>query len=348
MQSQNIIPVTLITGFLGSGKTTLLSALLKQEEMANAAIVINEFGEVGLDHALIENSGKQIIELQNGCICCTIKGDLTQTLTDLQQKMKSGTIPVFDRLLIETTGLADPIPIIHTLMTSPDLKLHYTLDGVITLVDAANGEHTLDTQLESVKQAALAERIILTKTDLVDEKIQTSLIERLHIINPAVSVIQASFGNVAVSELLTLGTYNPSNKTEDVKEWLAAEKYGDNHHHHEHDHKHHHHNKNRHGNNIQAFSVVSSKPIRKENFSYFLDLLTARIGPDMLRVKGIINVEGEQHPAIIHGVQHIFHKVRWLDDWPDEDTRTRLVFITSNTKKQQIEGLCKAILGTTN
>lgn len=360
-QIKDPIPVTLITGFLGSGKTTLLSSLLKLDEMADAAVVINEFGEVGLDHDLIERRRDNIIELQNGCICCTIRGDLSQTLLELQIKMVQGMIPKFDRLLIETTGLADPVPIIHTLMASADLNLHYTLDGVIALVDAVNGEHTLNTQQESVKQAALAERIILTKTDLADEVTQASLTKRLNTINPPVTVIKSQFGEVPMSEILAHGSYYPANKTEEVKAWLAAETYEQGHEHHQHDHDnghshdhhidhehghghdHHHHDVNRHGSHIQAFSLTSSKPIKKEDFSTFLQLLNDQLGPDMLRVKGIINVEGEPRPAVVHGVQHIFHKVRWLDQWPDDDTRTRLVFITRNIKKEQVEELFESL-----
>jgi len=348
---QSSIPITVITGFLGSGKTTLLSALLKQKEMANTAVIINEFGEVGLDHALIERSAENIVELQSGCICCTIRGDLHTTLLDLVDRMAKGKISSFDRVVIETTGLADPVPIIHTLMTSFDLQRVYTLDGVITLVDAVNGEETLDTQQESVKQAALAERIILSKTDLADSKMQKSLIKRLKAINPAVTIVPSNKGEVSVSALFGLGTYDPYNKSRDVKAWLAAEQYEEDHHHdhHHHDdkhgHKHHHHDVNRHGENIQAFSMTSDKPVNMMAFSFFLDLLAAQVGPDLLRVKGIINIAGENRPAIIHGVQHIFHPVQWLDTWPDDDKRTRLVFITRNIQKEQVEGFFHALMG---
>jgi len=350
-QLQSSIPITVITGFLGSGKTTLLSALLKQKEMANTAVIINEFGEVGLDHALIEHSDENIAELQSGCICCTIRGDLHKTLLDLTDKMAKGKIPPFDRVVIETTGLADPVPIIHTLMTSFDLQRVYTLDGVITLVDAANGENTLDTQQESVKQVALAERIILSKTDLADNKAQKSLIKRLKDINPAVVIIPSNHGDVPVSALFGLGTYDPYNKSRDVKDWLAAEQYEqDDHHDHEHhhhvdEHEQHHHDVNRHGENIQAFAMASDQPVNMMAFGFFLDLLAAQVGPDLLRVKGIINIAGENRPAVIHGVQHIFHPVQWLDAWPDGDTRTRLVFITRNIQKEQVEGFFHALMG---
>ncbi|MDG1286564.1 MAG: GTP-binding protein [Rickettsiales bacterium] len=341
---QSSIPITVITGFLGSGKTTLLSALLKQKEMTKTAVIINEFGEVGLDHALIERSEENIVELQNGCICCTIRGDLHKTLLNLVEKMSKGKVFSFDRVVIETTGLADPVPIIHTLMTSIDLQRIYTLDGVVTLVDAVNGKNTLDTQPESVKQAALAERIVLTKTDLGDDKTQSSLINQLKAINPAVTIISSNHGDVLVSELFGLGTYDPYNKSRDVKEWLAAEQYDEAKHH---DHEHHHHNVNRHGKHIEAFSMVSHRPVSGIAFSFFLDVLAAQMGENLLRVKGIVNIAGENRPAVVHGVQHIFHPVQWLDNWPDDNKSTRLVCITRNAQKGQIEQLFQSLMGVT-
>ena len=342
------IPITVITGFLGSGKTTLLSALLKQKEMANAAVIINEFGEIGLDHAFIESGDENMVELQSGCICCTIRGDLNKTLLDLANKAAQGTIRAFDRVAIETTGLADPAPIVHTLMTSSELQQFYTLDGLITLVDAVNGEHTLDTQQESVKQAALAERIILSKTDLADDKTQQSLIKRLKAINPTVEIMLSHHGDLSGSVLFGLGSYNPYDKSQDVKDWLAAEQYQADHHHdsHHHDdaHGHHHHDVNRHGDDIQAFSMAIEQPVDTVAFSLFLDLLSNHVGPDLLRIKGIINILGENRP-VIHGVQHHFHPVQWLDAWPDEDTRTRLVFITRHIQKEQVTGFFHALMG---
>jgi G3E family GTPase len=340
---EQAIPITVITGFLGSGKTTLLSALLKQKERDKTAVIINEFGEVGLDHALIERSEENIVELQNGCICCTIRGDLQETLLGLFDKMSKGNVASFDRVVIETTGLADPVPIIHTLMTSFDLQRIYTLDGVVTVVDVVNGEGTLDSQPESVKQAALAERIILSKTDIANDEVKESLIKRLEILNPSATIIPTHYGDIAASELFDLGGYNPNPKSQDVKEWLAAEA-----HHHTHDHEHHHHHDvNRHGEHIQAFSMTSQQPVSGIAFSFFLDVLAAQMGENLLRVKGIVNITGEDRPAVVHGVQHIFHPVQWLDRWPDEDHSTRLVCITRNSEKQQIEKLFHSLMGIT-
>ena len=335
-------PVTVITGFLGSGKTTLLSALLKKEEMKNVAVIINEFGEVGLDHALVEHSDENIVELQNGCICCTIQGDLQKTMLDLIDKMSKGDISYFDKVIIETTGLADPVPIIHTLISSMDLQRIYTLDGVITVVDATNGEKTLDLQPEAVKQAALAERIIISKIDLIEKDKELSLETRLRGINPSIKIIKSSFGDVSISDLIDLGAYDPFSKSRDVKEWLAAESMYT---HHDHDHDHHHVNVNRHDENIEAFSMTSDKPVNMMAFGLFKDLLMAQMGPDLLRLKGIINIEGKDRPAVIHGVQHIFHPVHWLNKWPDKDRQTKLVFITRNVKKEQIEGFFNSLMG---
>ena len=332
------IPVTVITGFLGSGKTTLLSSILKKKEMQKTAVIINEFGEIGLDHALIEHTDENIVELQSGCICCTIQGDLNKTLIDLFDKMMNGKVSSFNRVLIETTGLANPVPIIHTLMSSIELIRIYSLDGVITVVDSVNGEKTLDLHEESLKQLALAEKIILSKTDIVDKDEINSLIYRIKEINPVSQIVFSKFGNIPLEEIFGLGAYDPYKKSADVKKWLAAEKYKDKKHHH-------HHDVNRHNENIRAFSMMSENPVNMIAFSFFRDMITAALGANLLRMKGIINIAGEERPAVIHGVQHIFHPVQWLETWPDNDRRTKLVFITQNIKKEQIEDFFRLLMG---
>ena len=332
------IPVTVITGFLGSGKTTLLSSILKKKEMQKTAVIINEFGEIGLDHALIEHTDENIVELQSGCICCTIQGDLNKTLIDLFEKMMNGKVSSFNRILIETTGLANPVPIIHTLMSSIELIRIYSLDGVITVVDSVNGEKTLDLHEESLKQLALAEKIILSKTDIVDKDEIKSLVYRIKEINPVSQIIFSKFGNIPLEEIFGLGAYDPYKKSADVKKWLAAEKYKDKKHHH-------HHDVNRHNENIRAFSMMSENPVNMIAFSFFRDMITAALGANLLRMKGIVNIAGEERPAVIHGVQHIFHPVQWLETWPDNDRRTKLVFITQNIKKEQIEDFFRPLMG---
>ena len=332
------IPVTVITGFLGSGKTTLLSSILKKKEMQKTAVIINEFGEIGLDHALIEHTDENIVELQSGCICCTIQGDLNKTLIDLFDKMMNGKVSSFNRVLIETTGLANPVPIIHTLMSSIELIRIYSLDGVITVVDSVNGEKTLDLHEESLKQLALAEKIILSKTDIVNKDDIKSLVYRIKEINPVSQIIFSKFGNIPLEKIFGLGAYDPYKKSADVKKWLAAEKYKDKKHHH-------HHDVNRHNENIRAFSMMSENPVNMIAFSFFRDMITAALGANLLRMKGIINIAGEERPAVIHGVQHIFHPVQWLEKWPDNDRRTKLVFITQNIKKEQIEDFFRTLMG---
>ena len=338
MNQINQIPVTVITGFLGSGKTTLLSSILKKKEMQKTAVIINEFGEIGLDHALIEHTDENIVELQSGCICCTIQGDLNKTLIDLFEKMMNGKVSSFNRILIETTGLANPVPIIHTLMNSIELIRIYSLDGVITVVDSINGEKTLDLHEESLKQLALAEKIILSKTDIVDKDDIKSLVYRIKDINPVSQIIFSKFGNIPLEEIFGLGAYDPYKKSADVKNWLAAEKYKDKKHHH-------HHDVNRHNENIRAFSMMSENPVNMIAFSFFRDMITAALGANLLRMKGIVNIAGEERPAVIHGVQHIFHPVQWLETWPDNDRRTKLVFITQNIKKEQIEDFFRPLMG---
>ena len=338
MNQINQIPVTVITGFLGSGKTTLLSSILKKKEMQKTAVIINEFGEIGLDHALIEHTDENIVELQSGCICCTIQGDLNKTLIDLFGKMMNGKVSSFNRILIETTGLANPVPIIHTLMSSIELIRIYSLDGVITVVDSINGEKTLDLHEESLKQLALAEKIIISKTDIVDKDEIKSLVYRIKDINPVSQIIFSKFGNIPLEEIFGLGAYDPYKKSADVKNWLAAEKYKDKKHHH-------HHDVNRHNENIRAFSMMSENPVNMIAFSFFRDMITAALGANLLRMKGIVNIAGEERPAVIHGVQHIFHPVQWLETWPDNDRRTKLVFITQNIKKEQIEDFFRPLMG---
>jgi len=338
------IGISVLTGFLGSGKTTILTSLIKQKQMANAAIIINEFGEVGLDHDLIETTDENVIELQNGCICCTIQDDLKTTLLNLLKKMEKGEISPFNHVIIETTGLADPVPIIHTLMTSLDLQRIYSIDGVITVVDAINGDSTYNAHEEAVKQTAFADIIILSKTDIADKEKVNSLTKRIKAINPKVTIIESDKNSLSVSKLLGLNDYNPQNKDWNVREWLDIEKNkSSNHSHYHHDHHNHEHDVNRHGDNIETFAMVTSQPVSMTAVNFFLELLMSQMGENILRIKGILNIKGQSYPAVIHGVQHIFHPLEWLGKWPSEDKQSRLVFITKNIKKDIIDDLFKII-----
>ena len=318
-----MIPVAVLTGFLGSGKTTLLGQLLKSPQFSRTAVIINEFGEVGLDHDLIETSEESFVQLQTGCLCCTIRGDLVLTLDNLLRRREAGTVPRFDRVVIETTGLADPAPILQALMTDEGLAGRVALGGVITTVDAVNGVGTLDRQPEAVKQAAVADRILLTKSDLVGD-VPDALLGRLAKLNPGAPILRASFGQVDAVRLFDAAPYDPSR----VLAWLAAEA----HHHHAHD------------QGISSFCVTREAPIRAVALTLFLETLAEHCGPDLLRVKGILNiVESPDRPAVIHGVQHVFHPPAWLERWPSADRRSRIVFITRDISQRWIETLLEAL-----
>lgn len=342
----DLIPVTLLMGFLGSGKTTLLNRLVQQPEMADALVLINEFGEIGLDHLLVTHSRDDIVvEMSSGCLCCTIRGDLVRTLKDAHERFAHEGRRQFGRVVIETTGLADPAPIVHTLASHGDLRDLYRLDGLVTTIDARNGEATLDAHVEAVKQAAMADRLLLTKTDLVDGETLARIGERLRAINPAADVVRVAHGDLAASRILELGLFKSDGKIADVERWLAEERYRADdpvhHHTHEHDHTHgdhaHAHDVNRHDDQIRAFCFTVEDPIPRQVLTDWLDVLLAMMGPSILRIKGILNVEGEERPVVVHGVQHVFHPPVALEAWPSDDRRSRVVFITRSVEREMIE-----------
>ncbi|WP_250517790.1 GTP-binding protein [Caballeronia sp. INDeC2] len=352
------IPVTLLTGFLGSGKTTVLNRLVQQSEMVDTLVLINEFGEVGLDHLLVTHSREDIImEMSSGCLCCTIRGDLVRTLKEILDAVEKHEQRRFGRVVIETTGLADPVPIVHTLASHAELKDRYRFDGVVTTIDARNGEATFDAHIEAVKQAAMADKLLVTKTDLVPPDVLMRLSGRLGAINPAAEVIHVSHGELAAHRMLDLGLFTTDGKISDVQRWLAEERYRDSdseHDHHAHDehgheehpsHDHgdqqHRHNRrqndvNRHDDQIRAFCFTVDEPIPQAVLTEWLDILLSLMGPSMLRIKGILNVEGVEQPVVIHGVQHVFHPPVMLDGWPSDDRRSKLVFITRSIGRETI------------
>jgi G3E family GTPase len=330
------IPVTVLTGFLGSGKTTLLNGLVKNQALKRTAVVINEFGEIGLDHEFIQKSDENFVLVNNGCVCCTVRGDLISTLGDLILRQQRAEIEPLERVVIETTGLADPAPILHTLMNDQSLLEHYGLGAVVTTIDAVNGLSTFDNHKEAVKQAGIADLLVLTKTDLVTPIALSALRERVTSINPGARIIQANKGEVAPTDFFTPGLYRIDNKTIEVQDWLNAEAYVIDSHSHAVDHEHAAHG--RHDDGIRAYCVIKEDPISWSGFSTWLDLISAMRGNDLLRVKGIVNVvEEPSRPVVIHGVQHIFHPPIKLEGWPSEDHRTRIVFITRNIDKEVIE-----------
>jgi len=356
--SAEAIPVTLLTGFLGSGKSTLLTRILSDPAFSDTAVVVNEFGDVGLDQFLVEHSDEQLVEMTSGCLCCTIRGDIRETLLDLHRRRALGQIPGFRRLVVETTGLADPAPVIHTLMTEERLTDTFVLSGVITTVDIVSAETTLSRHEECVKQIAVADRIVLTKTDLAKDPASQKdiriLRETISRMNPGAPVLDRNDPGFDFRELFDTALYDPVMKGFKVQEWLNAEAFEDAHVHnhalHAHDHGHahqdhmeHRHDVNRHGTEVQAYSLVMDEPVSTMAFTVALELLIANQGADLLRVKGIISLaEKPEEPVIIHGVQHVFHEPVWLDKWPTEDHRTKLVFITRNIPRETIDSFFRA------
>ncbi|MCR9070367.1 MAG: GTP-binding protein [Alphaproteobacteria bacterium] len=325
-KSADRIPVSVLTGFLGSGKTTLLNALLRDPALADTAVIVNEFGEIGLDHLLMESVDGEMTVMASGCICCTIRSDLESTLRDLLARARAGSIPQFRRVVVETTGLADPAPIVQMLLNNPLVSGFFRLDAVITTVDAVNGGGQLDTQDEALKQAAMADRLILTKTDLADSAATEALATRLASINPTAERIRAVSGAVAASRLFGAGWYDPDGKTPDVRRWLRDEALAVEHAHHHGDHDHH--DVNRHDGGIVAFAMTYEEPLDWDLVNTWLAGLREIHGEKLLRVKGILNLADEPDPVVIHGVQHVFHSPARLPSWPDGDRRSRIVFIT--------------------
>ena len=350
--SSQRLPVSVLTGFLGSGKTTVLSYLTQQPALSGTLVLINEFGEIGLDHhfLVMRSEDDVVIEMSSGCLCCTIRGDLAKTLHEAPARLtgRSGKL-LFDRVIIETTGLADPAPILHTLMTDPAVARRYRLDGVITAVDAVNGDDTLDRQIESVKQAAVADRLLITKTDLADNDVLRRLQDRLRGLNPAAPQIISENGAVDPASLFDAGLYDPKTKSLDVQNWLKAEAYAEPHDHEHgtadrgHTHTHQHNDVNRHDADIKAVCLTIDEPIHGDALDLWLEALLLLRGADFLRIKGIINVVDFDGPVVIHGVQHIFHPAVMLKEWPSEDRRSRIVFITRDMDESALRDTLKML-----
>jgi G3E family GTPase len=338
------LPVAVLTGFLGAGKTSLLNTLLKDPLLADACVIINEFGEIGLDHLLVERSDENIVEMSSGCLCCTIRGDLIDTLNDLLARRDKGTVKPFNRILIETTGLADPAPILHVLMRDEQLLARLQLQGIITVVDGFNGMATLDAHEEAVKQVAVADRIVLTKLDLLEgksgEDMLFAIIARLRKLNPSARLLTTHRGEATAERLFNMGLYDPSTKSIDVQNWLSdesvtrAERRS---------HHHHHHDVSRHDDKIRSFAFREARAISPQGLELFFALLTSYHGPGLLRMKGIIKLDDDpMRPLVVHGVQHVFHPPVRLPRWPDDSHDTRLVFIVRDIEKRAIEDLFRA------
>ncbi len=358
--NQTRIPVSILTGFLGAGKSTLLNRLLKDPAMKDAAVIINEFGEVGIDHLLVESSNDAVVELSDGCLCCTVRGELVDTLAELIDGMQTGKIKPLSRVVIETTGLADPAPVMQSVMGHPAVAQHFDLDGVVTVVDAVNGLSTIDAYPEAYKQVAVADRLILTKKTLADEATIAALTHRLRSLNPRAPITDGDAADAGSAAMLVNGLYDPASKIADVGRWLKDEMAADDHHHHDHDHHHDHHasgspctiahhahDVNRHGASIRSYSILHDEPIDPMAINMFIDLLRSTHGEKLLRMKAIVALtDRPDKPLVLHGVQSIFHPPVRLPAWPEgSDRKTRLVLITKDLSESYVRDLFGAFTG---
>lgn len=327
------LPVTLLTGFLGSGKTTLLSKLVRHPAMNRVAVVINEVGEIGIDHDIVAMSSETIALLANGCICCSVRTDLQETLRNLFGDRRAGRIPDFDRVIVETTGLADPVPIVQTLVSDTMLAAHYRLDGVVTLLDTVNGRLQIAQQPEAEKQLALADIVLLTKSDLAGAGELALVQAEVRSINPQAEQRLVLFGQVEPADLSGWGLASArvGGTTSRFLRLGAGgtdgSYLGD--------------AATRHDRSIRTLSLRFDQPFTWDAFSAAMDLLTRMRGPDLLRAKGIVNVDGE--PVVVQCVQHVFHPPVELDRWPNEDRTSRLVFIVRGIEEQAIRSLFAAV-----
>ncbi len=344
MTASAITPVTLLTGFLGSGKTTLLNRILREPGIEETAVLINEFGAVSIDHLLVREASENLMVMSNGCICCSVAGDMVQALRDLYFKRANGEVPNFRRVIIETTGLADPAPILHTLIEMPLVAARYALSGIVTTVDAEHGAGQLDAHPESVKQAAVADRIVITKADRASAVALAALRQRLAALNPGATILEAVNGQLDAARLFDTGLYQPGQRTPDVRRWLAAEAYrplaastspmalprpaAP-----------------RHDARIRAFAVAFTSPLVWDALVDALETLTELRGDQLLRIKGIVNPAGEDRPRAIHAVQHTLYPAAQLPAWPDADHSTRLVFITRDLDEAFVRETLAAFLG---
>ena len=367
------IPLTVLTGFLGSGKTTLLKRLLEDPAMAGTAVIINEFGEVGIDDALVEKADDDTVLLPSGCVCCAVRGDLVEALEKLHTKALWGDIPMMRRVVLETTGLADPTPIVHTLMTEERVYRIYQLDAVVTTVDGQLGLAQIDEQFEPAKQIAIADRIVITKTDVADLHDVARLEARLRALNRSARIRWAVKGGIAASELIGLGAHEPAITGANPEAWLAAGVFdapsvahqqparehvhgpdcgpdcGQDHHAHDANctdascaHPAH---SQGHLHGIGSFCLTFAEPLEGPEVSNALQLLAQLYGPKLLRVKGILNIKEQPRPFVVHGVQHIFYPPDTLKDWPGADRRSRLVFITKDLPESLVRRHFKPFVG---
>ena len=335
------LPVTLVTGFLGSGKTTFINKALRAPELAKTVVVVNEFGEVGLDHSLFASSNDSVIVLENGCLCCTVRSDLVSTLNNLYHDRQAGRIPDFDNVVVETSGLAEPAPVLQAFLSEPTLDGLFRVASVITLVDAVNWQKTTENHDEAIRQVALADQILMTKLDLVDgdQAIARSVLEsELTRLNPATHIQPVDWNTSAITNLLKPVGFDPANPNANPLPWLNLvahqrqnESVGDPRFH-------------LYVKGVESFVLLRDNPISRDELQFLLDGITQNLGPSLLRVKGLVNVAEEPgKPAVIQGAQHLLHTMTWLDAWPDADQRTRVVFITQGIVRDKLREIIELL-----
>jgi G3E family GTPase len=345
------IPVTLVTGFLGSGKTTLINSALRSAELAKTVVVVNEFGEVGLDHQLFASSSDSVVVLENGCLCCTVRSDLVGTLNGLYHARERGDIPAFDNVVIETSGLAEPGPVLQAFLSEPTLDGLYRVANVLTVVDAVNWAGTSEAHEEAVRQVALADQIRITKLDMVtgDRQNSSSRIRlELRRINPSAVIDEVDWSAAAIAKLLSSRGFDATDPQSDPRPWLNLQAYGNAPHdhdahdddHHDHDHSGHLHSFHLEGRGIENFVLTRESPLTREEAQFLLDGIAQNLGTGLLRVKGLVNVAEEPgRPAVIQGAQHLLHTMTWLDRWPDGDHRSRIIFITQGIPRDRLRDI---------
>lgn len=340
--NSNRVPVAVLTGFLGSGKTTLLRRLLTDPGMSKTAVLINEFGEIGLDHLFVRSVVEGAVVLQNGCICCTLRTDLQQGLRELIDGRADGAFPEFDRVVIETTGLADPAPIAQTLLIDPMLRHQVRLSNIITTVDGMHGAVQLARHPEALRQAAIADRLVITKTDLITSEQFEKVSRELSRLNPTSRLFDVQSRDFDAASLLVEGVADPATKMNEVRHWLDASSGG------QHgsggDSAHASNHETNHSSDIKSFSLRVEGGIDWAVFGIWLTLLLHRHGDKVLRVKGLLNVSDALGPVVLHGVQHVIHPPIHLDEWPDDDRASRLVFVVQGVDPATIDRSLKRFL----